>query len=345
MDDGQQVQNPNAAVPPQCQYHQHHRPNLTSFPPLPRDAHHYDPVHNTESWHQANAAGAQTRSQYAAAMNAWSPGPFVPMNGWQAFGEAPAAARGPDGPAFGQQAGFMGMPNSPWTEMRGFEPPPFGYTSYVGSGVLPEPNSPGRNPQLALPQTPTVPPMQQPLRPGTAAALHSHVDYIRQIAHASSSSASSQEEALRIAVRTARLREGRERPCKSSHSYNRVHKLTSVLVTQVPRTYEPPHSHTSLDTSRPRRRNANDWDSGDDDDDAHSPLSEVDSDRAGFLYSGMDEERHMAAVRGAIAAGKKIPSKEFIASLERVDPKDIKEGDRSKCLHTTTARATVEQLN
>jgi hypothetical protein len=134
----------------------------------------------------------------------------------------------------------------------------------------------------------------------------------------------------------------------TSHSYNKAQKLTSILVTaQVPRAYEPPHSHTSLDSSRPRRRNANDWDSGDDDDDddAHSPLSEIDSDRAGFLYGDMDEERHMAAVRGAIAAGKKIPSKEFIASLENVDPKDIKEADRSKCFHATTARLTVEQLN
>ena len=47
----------------------------------------------------------------------------------------------------------------------------------------------------------------------------------------------------------------------------------------------------------------------------------------------MDDERRMAAARGALAARKSVPSKEFVASLERLDPKDLKEADRSKFLN------------
>jgi hypothetical protein len=44
----------------------------------------------------------------------------------------------------------------------------------------------------------------------------------------------------------------------------------------------------------------------------------------------MDEERRIAAARGALAAAKRVPSKQFVASLEKLEPKDLKEADRSK---------------
>ena len=91
------------------------------------------------------------------------------------------------------------------------------------------------------------------------------------------------------------------------------------------RTYasqEPPHG---------RRRNGH-WDSDDDDD--LVPDLEIEAIRRSsdlmFGAEGMDEERSMAAMRAQIAAAKKVPSKEAIASMEKVDPKKLKDADRCK---------------
>jgi hypothetical protein len=101
---------------------------------------------------------------------------------------------------------------------------------------------------------------------------------------------------------------------------------------QIPASYDYLHSH-SLDTSHPRRHDNPDWDS-EDDDDLAAPDSEIYTNpyRAGLIFnSEMDDERQMTAMRGAaMAARKTVPSKEFVASLEKVDPKDLKEADRSK---------------
>jgi hypothetical protein len=84
----------------------------------------------------------------------------------------------------------------------------------------------------------------------------------------------------------------------------------------------PPHG---------RRRNGH-WDSDDDDDSA--PDLEIEAIRrtSDLMFSGegMDDERSMAAMRAQIAAAKKVPSKEAIASLEKVDPKELKVADRCK---------------
>ncbi len=51
---------------------------------------------------------------------------------------------------------------------------------------------------------------------------------------------------------------------------------------------------------------------------------------AELLFStDLDDERSMAAMRGALAAGKRVPSKEAIASLEIVKLEDLEENGRS----------------
>lgn len=109
----------------------------------------------------------------------------------------------------------------------------------------------------------------------------------------------------------------------------------TIGIPQSPSSFAYLHNHPPLDSSHPRRRDNPDWDSDDDDD----PLSAADSDiytnpyRAGAMFSGdMDEERRMAAARASLAGGKKVPSREFVASLEKLDPKEMKEADRSKFL-------------
>jgi hypothetical protein len=73
------------------------------------------------------------------------------------------------------------------------------------------------------------------------------------------------------------------------------------------------------------------WDSDDDED----PVPEMDAEtyrrNAELLFStDLDDERSMAAVRGALAAGKRVPSKEALASLEIVKLEDLEENGRSK---------------
>jgi DNA-binding SARP family transcriptional activator len=66
-----------------------------------------------------------------------------------------------------------------------------------------------------------------------------------------------------------------------------------------------------------------------DSDDDEDSVPEIDADTAyrrsaELLFSSdLDEERSMAAMRGALAAGKRVPSKEALASLEVVKVEDL----------------------
>ena len=86
-----------------------------------------------------------------------------------------------------------------------------------------------------------------------------------------------------------------------------------------------------IDSPHPRRR-AGTWDSDDDDD----SVSEVEGEaayrrNAEMLFSGEgDDERSLAAMRGAMASGKKIPTREAIAALEIVKVDDLP--DKSKLI-------------
>ena len=129
---GQPAPIPN---PAQCQYQPHQSPS--NFVAQSRDAPHYDPVHNTESWH-GNGNGPQSRPAppYAGPPSQWTtPAAY----GWQGFGDANRGPQGPD-TVYQQPPGFMVTPHPPWAEPRGFEPhsTSFGYIpgmySDAGSG-------------------------------------------------------------------------------------------------------------------------------------------------------------------------------------------------------------------
>ena len=78
------------------------------------------------------------------------------------------------------------------------------------------------------------------------------------------------------------------------------------------------------DRTTARHRLPTGWDNSDDEDDLE--------DRHPDEYGGPegDDDRALAALRGAIAGSKKVPSKSAIASLEVVKPEDLKEADKSK---------------
>jgi hypothetical protein len=72
-----------------------------------------------------------------------------------------------------------------------------------------------------------------------------------------------------------------------------------------------------------------------DSDDDEDSVPEIDAEAsyrrsAELLFSSdLDDERSMAAMRGALAAGKRVPSKEALASLEIVKVEDLEENGRS----------------
>lgn len=102
-----------------------------------------------------------------------------------------------------------------------------------------------------------------------------------------------------------------------------------VLQSQLTQSFDAmdhPRSNPSEERSLGRRRAVPAWDSEDDDDLADS--EEMGYRRHSQMFGDQDEERALAALRGSIAAAKKIPSKEALAALERVDLKDLKESDK-----------------
>ena len=111
-----------------------------------------------------------------------------------------------------------------------------------------------------------------------------------------------------------------------------------VLQSQLAQSFDAmdhPRSNPSEERSLGRRRAVPAWESEDDDDLADS--EEMGYRRHSQMFGDQDEERALAALRGSIAAAKKIPSKEALAALERVDLKDLKESDKGEFIRVEMA--------
>lgn len=68
----------------------------------------------------------------------------------------------------------------------------------------------------------------------------------------------------------------------------------------------------------------------DDDDDADIDIESRQRDSDVYFNLQRDEQRALATMHRAIAASKKVPSKEAIASLEKVNLQDLQTSDQSK---------------
>lgn len=79
----------------------------------------------------------------------------------------------------------------------------------------------------------------------------------------------------------------------------------------------------------PRRRNAaTTWDSDEDEEDIRA---ETYRRQAELLFGGGDEERAMQLARGVLGAhGKRVPSKDALASLESVRVEDLSADSKGK---------------
>ena len=85
----------------------------------------------------------------------------------------------------------------------------------------------------------------------------------------------------------------------------------------------------------PRRRGGHPWES-DEDDDLEAELEARRTDLYFGPGAGAEEERVIAAYRGHLVSGKKVPTKEAIASLEAVKLEDLKDDSKPlSCTHTS----------
>jgi len=94
------------------------------------DAHHYDPVHNTDIWYPGNASNGSNRHPYTAPQNIspWGhPGALNSIYSRQGFMEGHPGGLGSEGSGLRSQASFVGLPVSPWADARDS----FNYGPYV----------------------------------------------------------------------------------------------------------------------------------------------------------------------------------------------------------------------
>ncbi|CAD6504178.1 BgTH12-05912 [Blumeria graminis f. sp. triticale] len=91
-------------------------------------------------------------------------------------------------------------------------------------------------------------------------------------------------------------------------------------------------TNMNLETSSLRRRNRDQLDVSGDDDNPHRNVYVTLPRRQNALFlgpGGLGDERSLAVMRGALAACKRVPSKETIASLEIVNLDNLKATDRT----------------
>jgi hypothetical protein len=200
--------------------------------------------------------------------------------------------------------------------MRGYEPLSFGYTSYMNApnaNAAPVDTSNGRNASSGLISSATASAMPQP----DISALQA--EYARRATRPDPSpSSNTSPENHNYSQRARATRTARE-------------ERAALQASNLSRSLDYHRAYGAPDLSNVNQRDATGWESDDDDDAGADP--EVASYRrtSQHLFDDYDDERALAAMRGALAAGKKIPSKEALASLEKLAIKDLKEGDKCKC--------------
>ena len=104
---------PNTA--PGCQYQQ---PSNTRNSASQAHDRHYDPVHDTSTWHPYSGVNSQTRPSFPQSpqsnFSQWSTGSYT--SSWSRFGELQAATQGQgqDPSSHRPQSGSIGIPHSSW---------------------------------------------------------------------------------------------------------------------------------------------------------------------------------------------------------------------------------------
>ncbi|KAH6675505.1 hypothetical protein B0J14DRAFT_691464 [Halenospora varia] len=342
MDSNHASRHPNTAS--RCQYQQSQQHSNFNPGSSSREGQRYDPVHDTNSWFQSGNPASHIRPSYPSApvpFASWEhqPASYIPIHNWQSFGETQQGAhsQAPDLLNYRSNNTTMGMPNAPWSETRGYEPMPFGYTAYNGAAAnnnalgdqtngrssgLPPSQPPHAFPphhSSFVPREPNYSVIQQELVRARAARLSAASN------HSSSSSGSS------VSPPRNAIEANFESPARRSPPAATLVEHRSPHGTTRTARYNNARMSNWLDPGSHRRRpvipHAAHLDS-DDEEDAEIEAARI-REAELFFSPDMDEERAMAAMRGAIASSKKVPSREAIAALEVVKVEDLKEADKT----------------
>lgn len=320
------TQQGNAAHQYQCQRPQL-PPTAPAFTPHPRHDQHYDPVHEANQYYQINNSNSSSRPQYqvppTGPMPNWQPS-YVPLHNWQSYPEPPRSnLQGVDSSGYAaSRPPFMDLP---WNDIRGYDQMPFGgyghYSGPLGGSEL------GGGPSNSQPSGPGVPPQ---LRGYNLHAVHPDLwqrpQYNRPPPVTPNTPSRSQRNEETSANRPAHHHQAMppaENHRFSSNPGRRSHRTRGLPIPENWPASRRLATHVSLGAEGV---------SDEDDDD----LIEADYRRqAELVFDTGDEERTLAAMRGALAVGKKVASKDFLKNLENVPIDQVPESERSKFTFTT----------
>ncbi|TAQ87285.1 hypothetical protein B7494_g4373 [Chlorociboria aeruginascens] len=323
----------NAQLPPQrepsCPYLQSQHPS-NNYAHQPRDSHRYDPVHGAEAWYHATPPNRHPMSSYGPLNLPWPPSHFSPAQSWNRSGGETNLGRlglDPASPFMNRaHPGFPGDSPSPWASAANYEPLPFGYSSF--NGIAGDNNGPSEsnpnNRNSAPVSTTAVNQTQLRFSPGLMD------EYLRSPnrGHSTSNTSSGnqvdrpdgQMQASMLQVSHVALREDR-----TQIQARLRQRISATIGAEDARR----HRHLSGPSSSRLIDDAYLDDDGDDSSDLSREDIEIYHRHSDAVFgSGILHDPTMPGFRGSRAASKKIPSKEAMASLETVNPKDLPESDK-----------------
>ncbi|CAG8974419.1 hypothetical protein HYALB_00004115 [Hymenoscyphus albidus] len=327
MEDTHAGRQPNTT--PQCQY----QPNLNVSPP--RENPHYDPVHDSTSWPPNNSSShAQSRSSFGQppTFSQWETGgQYAPLHSWQNHNElhqTPQANSWEMNSERFHNGPMGGMMNSPWNELRPFDSPmTFGYPPYHAASSSNNNNNTASNTAASnqsnggtSSRTPSaLAPTFNPLQPLS----------VRETA----------QQILQHELSRSRPARTETSTPSSSHASSQTSRTTHFLATEelMRSSRQPEHRPAYIRANRTRSERWGEtparplgWDPSDDEDEGELEAEARRQDAEIYLAAGRAEaDRAMAALRGAAAVAKRIPSKAAIASLETLKAEDLKPADKT----------------
>jgi hypothetical protein len=320
-----------------------------------REGHRYDPVHDSTGWYQANNTSGPSRPSFAAppSFPHWPSHPPSRWNAYENYQQTQASMPpGPDVPSYGASRPYLDMP---WADVgpRGpFNPSPsFAYNGDRGLNPYSTPTTGNNTSEPGV--------GGNGAQPVTASMTGLEIFYAVRDSQASGANQNltPREQAQQMLQQRAALRarsnassspfDPPTRPREDTNTPgNRPHPSSSIQTSMEHRlgnaramTRNPYASRNNASTDSPRTRrpasgSTNIWvESDDEDDDLLPPTIEAYRQAELLLATGEFTGEHtLAALRGQISRGKRVPSKEALSSLEKVDVSTLKPEDRSKFL-------------
>ncbi|RDW78149.1 hypothetical protein BP5796_06001 [Coleophoma crateriformis] len=293
----------SSSAPLRCPYNPHQIPNFTT-----RDAHHYDPVYNTDAW-LPNGMSMGSRPgghlhPHLPSMQNWAPA----QSPWGTYGEPPNH----HAPRPGDHA-LRGPPLAHgWVEHPTHQQVPFSYGfASNGSSSMQSTAESNHFRNSSVPST-SSPPSELPPYRGSA----QHAETMRRLNRYNAVSRFSDRppNGPTIADHQAPRQSGR-----STRDYYEEQRASHFRSGRD----HPRSTNTNSNENAPSRRLS----FGSSDAEGTDESDEVGDHYHRNLF--LDDENSLAAVRGIAAGAKRVVSQSAIATLEKVDLKELGETDRT----------------